>query len=397
MVELLEVSQKLIRKVPLDFRRYLYDQVSWGSRLIGIKGARGTGKTTMLLQYLKNQNLSTHEAAYFTLDDLYFTRNTLLDVAKSFYQEGGKILVLDEVHKYPEWAREIKNLYDRYDDLQIIFTGSSIIDITKKEVDLSRRAVIYELQGLSYREYLNFKYRMDLPAFLLNEILDPTFKADGVFPPDFKPLVWFKEYLRYGYYPFYHKEKETYHLKLRQLARQIVEYDMAELRGFDIRNAKKMLQLVYLIAQLVPFKPNISSLAEKTGIHRNSMLNYLHFLNEARLIDLLFSKTSGVALLQKPEKVYMENPNMMYAMAEDEPSTGTVREVFFNNQLKIRHLIQYSDKVDFLIDGKHHFEIGGKSKGKSQIKNLADAWVVKDDLEFPVGDRLPLWIFGFLY
>lgn len=397
MEELLEVSQRLIRKISLSFKRYLYDQVPWNSRLIGIKGSRGTGKTTLLLQYLKLKGLPAREAAYFTLDDLYFTRNTLLDTAKKFYQEGGKIIVLDEVHKYQNWAREIKNLYDRYEDLQIIFTGSSIIDISKKEADLSRRAVIYELQGMSYREYLNYIYGMNLSAISLQEIIHSSFDTANVFPSEFKPLARFKEYLRFGYYPFFQKEKDTYYLKLRQLVRQIVEYDMAELEGFDIRNAKKMLQLVYLMAQLVPFKPNISSLAEKTGIHRNSMQNYLHFLNEARLLDLLFSETRGVAILRKPEKVYMENTNMLYALAEEEPSVGTVREVFFNNQLKIRHKVHYSAHVDFLVDNKYHFEIGGKNKGASQLKDLKQAWIIKDDLEFPVGKSLPLWLFGFLY
>lgn len=397
MEELLDLSNRLINKVSLGFKRYLYTQINWHSRLIGVKGARGTGKTTLLLQKLKELGLPTRETAYFSLDEMYFTANSLLETAKTFYLQGGKILVLDEVHKYPTWAKEIKNLYDRYEDLQIIFTGSSIIDIAKQEGDLSRRALMYELKGMSYREYLHFQHQLDLPVVTLKQLIDPSFNPIAHFPKDFKPLTWFKDYLQFGYYPFYKNDVLNYHQLLRQLVRTIVEYDMAELKGFDIRHAKKMLQLLYVISQQVPFKPNINSLAQKTGIHRNSINNYLYFLQEARLLFLLHQNGFSTAILQKPEKIFAENTNLLYALSEATPSEGTIRETFFNNQLQVNHKVQHSPETDFIIDGLYSFEIGGKNKSGKQIVNLNKAWVVKADLEYPAGSALPLWIFGFLY
>jgi uncharacterized protein len=397
MEELLELSEKLIAEVSLKFKRSLFNKIHWQDRLIGLKGARGVGKTTLLLQWLKEQKLSRRQKAYFSLDELYFTTHTLLEVGKEFYQQGGKILVLDEVHKYPTWSKEIKNLYDRYKDLKIIFTGSSIIDIFKQEADLSRRALIYELPGLSYREFLEFAHNLKLPIIALDQILSPETDFRNFFTQDFKPLQYFREYLRYGYYPFYLEYKETFHQRIQQLIRIMVEYDMAEMKGFDIRHAKKMLQLLYIISQEVPYKPNINSLSNKTKIHRNTISNYLFFLQDARLIYLLFSSKAGIVGLQKPEKLYLQNTNLLYALSEQDPSIGTVREVFFCSQLQFDHSVSYSTAVDFVVDGKYNFEIGGKNKDSKQIKNLENAWVVKDDLEYPASLALPLWLFGFLY
>ncbi len=397
MEELLEISEKLTSGVSQRFKRYLYHSIAWNNRLIGIKGARGTGKTTLALQWLNQKQLPNNVAAYFSLDDIYFTSHSLLETVVSFYQKGGKISVLDEVHKYPNWAIEIKNLYDRYQDLQIIFTGSSIIDISRQEADLSRRALIYELAGLSYREYLEFQHNLSWPVLTLEEIISPRPKLRERFAADFKPLANFQHYLKYGYYPFFTDDAESYHQRLRQIVRIIVEYDMAEVRGFDIRNARKMLQLVYVIAQQVPFKPNIKRLAEKTQIHRNSMNNYLHFLHEARLINLLYPSGLSVSTLQKPEKIFLDNPNLLFALSETSPSRGTIREVFFNNQVSLQHVVNDSKSTDFIVEGQYHFEIGGKNKSKKQIKNLSNSWVVKDDIEYPVANTIPLWLFGFLY
>lgn len=396
MEELLEVSERLVSGATGSFKRSLYHNIHWNERLIGIKGARGVGKTTLLLQWLREQGLPTREAAYFSLDELYFTTHRLVDTARTFFQQGGKILVLDEVHKYPGWAREIKNIYDRYAELRVVFTGSSIIDISRQEADLSRRARMYELPGLSYREYLALYHQQILSVITLPEILT-TETLRTRFPEDFRPLAHFKDYLIRGYYPFYQEYQQSYQDRLRQLVRAIVEYDMAELKGFDIRHAKKMLQLLYVVAQEVPFKPNINSLANKTGLHRTTINNYLHFLHDARLIHLLFASGFGIATLQKPEKVYLHNTNLLYALSETPPEIGTVREVFFNNQLSARHRVGHSAQTDFEVDRRYHFEIGGRKKGRKQIEGLADAWVVKDDLEYPVGQSLPLWLFGFLY
>jgi len=396
MDDLLEISDQLIAGTNLTFTRYLYELIDWNERLIGIKGARGTGKTTLILQFLKSKQNEDYAIAYFSLDELFFLSNNLLDVVKSFRQSGGKIIALDEVHKYPNWSREIKNLYDRYPDLQIIFSGSSIVDISKEEGDLSRRATMHELHGLSYREYLKLNHNQNLPSLSLSKIIDSPTSLREYFPESFKPLEHFHEYLQKGYFPFSGSNKEMYYKKLRQLARTIVEYDMAEIRGFDIRNGKKILQLLYIIAQQVPFKPNISSLAEKTQIHRNSMANYLLYLQDARLIDLLYPGGKSVSTLQKPEKIFLNNTNYLYALSEKEPEKGTVRETFFQSLVKVNHTVSSDQGVDFLVNNEFHFEIGGKSKSRKQVVE-SKTWIVKDDFEYPAGKSIPLWVFGFLY
>ena len=394
---LLEQSEYLLSNTTLDFKRFLFNEIKWNNRLVGIKGARGTGKTTLSLQWLKQQDLPVTKAAYFSLDDLYFTNNSLKETVAQFYKLGGKILVLDEVHKYKNWSAEIKNIYDIYTGIKIIFTGSSIIDISRQQGDLSRRAIVYELPGLSYREFLSLKYNLQLPVISLNEILKDASTIKKQLPISFRPLEYFSEYLQTGYYPFMMEDKETVHQKINQLIRTIVEYDMAELKDFDIRNAKKILQLMYVIAQQVPFKPNLVALAEKTSIHRNSLNNYLHYLEQAKLISLLQPEGKSVASLQKPEKIYLNNTNLLYALAEKQVDKGNLRETFFLSQLNAVHKMAMPKKGDFIVDNKYTFEVGGKDKSKKQIEGIKNAWVVKDDLEFPVGNDLPLWMFGCLY
>jgi len=397
MDTILEQSEFILNNTPLHFKRFLFNRIKWNNRLIGIKGARGTGKTTLSLQWLKQQELPVNKAAYFSLDDLYFTNHSLKETVAQFYKQGGKILVLDEVHKYKNWSTEIKNIYDVFTDIKIIFTGSSIIDISKQEGDLSRRAVMYELPGLSYREFLSLKYNLQLPVFSLNEILKDASVVKKQLPDSFRPLEYFNEYLQTGYYPFMIQDKETVHQKLNQLIRTIVEYDMAELKDFDIRNAKKVLQLMYVIAQQVPFKPNLVTLAEKTSIHRNSLNNYLYYLEQAKLISLLQPAGKSTAILQKPEKIYLNNTNLLYALAEQQADKGNLRETFFLSQMNAVSKIAMPKQGDFFVDNKYTFEIGKKDKSKKQIKGVKNAWVVKDDLEYPIGEDLPLWMFGLLY
>jgi len=274
---------------------------------------------------------------YITLDDLYFTSNSIVDFATDFYQKGGKHLFLDEVHKYPEWAKSIKNLHDQYPDLQIVFTGSSIIDIAREEGDLSRRALMYQLWGLSFREYLDLADVAHFDKLSLDAILSDGREWRQLFPASFKPLVYFKNYLKYGYYPFSFQDIDSYLLRLQQLIRVIVEYDMASLRDFDIRNAKKMLQLLYILSENVPFKPNLSALAKKSLIHRNTVGNYLYFLEQAKLIRLLHPPGISVSLLQKPEKIYLDNTNLSYALSFSEPDIGNIRETFFASQVSQGH------------------------------------------------------------
>lgn len=390
-------SERQIRLASLDFKRYLYHEIDWNNRLIGIKGARGTGKTTLLLQWLKEQDLPSEKAVYFSLDDLYFTTNSLADTIDAFYKGGGKIIVLDEVHKYKEWSRVIKNTYDFYPDLKIIFTGSSIIDISKQEGDLSRRVVMYELHGLSYREYLALNKGLLLTKITFEEILTSSKNFISQLPTDFRPLASFKEYLEFGYYPFALENKDSFHQKINQLVRTIIEYDMSEIEGYDIRNAKKMLQLIVVISQQVPFKPNISALSQKTGIHRNTMLNYLYYLEQAKLINLLNVSGNSVSVLQKPDKIFLNNTSLLHALSHENTNIGTIRETFFLSQfLQHKKSITLPLIGDFKV-GDYIFEIGGKNKTKKQIEGLSNSFLVKDDIENAQQNQLPLWLFGMMY
>lgn len=397
MEHLYEYSDQQLSRIPHRFHRYLYDRIHWKSRLIGIKGARGTGKTTLLLQYLARQNKQAPEVVYLSLDDLYFTTHSLVDTISSVYKEGGLVIGLDEVHKYPGWAREVKIVYDRYPDLQLVFTGSSIIDMAKEEGDLSRRMVLYELYGLSYREYLHFAHNMPFKPIVLNELLGSSTQLRTLFPKEFRPLKFFRDYLQHGYYPFFIEETETFGVRLNQLLRMTIEYDLAELKNFDIRNAKKLLQLLSIIAESVPFKPNISKLAQKTGIHRNSLVNYLHHLEQARLISLLYPSGQSTATLQKPEKIALQNTNLSWVLSNFRPDAGNLRETFVLSQLSVDHQVFYPAIGDFLVDKNLLLEIGGKAKSKEQIRDFNNARLVVDDIEFPTAGRLPLWLFGFLY
>jgi uncharacterized protein len=394
---LFEQSERLITGTSLKFKRFLYDTIKWENRLIGIKGARGTGKTTLLLQWLKELDLPPEKAAYFSLDDLYFTNHSLKDTVAQFYKNGGEVLVLDEIHKYPNWSQELKNSYDFFPDLRIVFTGSSIIDISKQKGDLSRRALMYEMPGLSFREYLKIKEIIDIPVCTLADLLSNGTKLSRELPKSFKPLEHFKGYLNYGYYPFGLDNSLSVHQRINQLVRTIVEVDLLELKDFDNRNAQKLLQLIYILAQQVPFKPNLSSLAEKTGIHRNSLNNYLVYLERAKVISLVFSAGISTAVLQKPEKIFLNNTTLLNALAEQKPEMGSLRETFFLSQISILHKIQIPPKGDFLVDNKYVFEVGGKGKGRKQITGIENAWIVKDDIEFPVNGVIPLWMFGLIY
>jgi len=397
MITLLEQSERLVSSVSLDFKRYLFNVIPWNNRLIGIKGARGTGKTTLLLQWIKEQDLPTEKAAYFSLDDLYFTSHSLKETVSTFYKNGGQILVLDEVHKYKNWSQEIKNCYDFYPELKIVFTGSSIIDITKQEGDLSRRALLFELVGLSFREYLKMLHIVDLPILNLQELLFHSAEIKKKIPVGFRPNQHFSHYLHVGYYPFGLADTTSIHQRINQLIRTIVEIDLAELKDFDIRNAKKMLQLIYVIAQQVPFKPNISNLAIKTGIHRNSLNSYLYYLDQAKIISLVFQTGNSIAILQKPEKIVLNNTTLLYALSEEKALVGTLRETFFVSQLQTIHKVNVSKQADFLVDGTYTFEVGGKGKGQKQLEGLENAWIVKDDIELPMLNTIPLWMFGLLY
>lgn len=391
-------SNLIVQQQAMDIIRPLAKTIDWNNRLISILGARGTGKTTLMLQRIKAEYGLNKEALYITMDDIYFTNNSLSDFAQEFRQNGGKILFIDEVHKYPNWAKEIKNIYDFYKDLNIVFTGSSIIDISRQNIDLSRRAVQYELTGLSYREFLSFKGIVNLEAIPFKDLLNNHIEISHQLISNFKPLMYFNDYLKHGYYPFFTENLNTYHLRLEKVVRLIIEEDLQFIAGFNPHHSRKIYQLLYILATNVPFKPNISNLSEKTGISRNMIVEYLYYLNKAKLINSLSAAGKSISTLQKPDKIFLENSNLSFALSPNNTDKGSIREAFFMNQLKnAGHQINLPLKGDFFIDDKYTFEIGGKGKLAKQLAGITNSFIAIDDMEAGVGNKIPLWMFGLLY
>ena len=370
--------------------RFLHDQIAWDSRLVAILGARGVGKTTLLLQHIKLYDRED-ESLYVTADDFYFAKYRLFDMAYQFYNLGGKKLYIDEIHKYKDWSREVKNIYDQIPGLQVIYTGSSILDLEKGGADLSRRKVEYRLPGLSFREYLNISQGWQLPSYSLEEILAGKVE----FPyKEARPLKLFNDYLSTGYYPFF--QDTEYLLRLRSVINQMVESDIPIFADMTVASAVKLKKLLYVLAQSVPFKPNYTKLARDLDISRNVLPDYMSYLEKAGLVNLLREKAQGLKLLEKVEKIYLNNTNLAYALSEQVPDIGSVRETVFLSWMRVVCFVTSSAISDFEIDGRT-FEIGGKNKTRQQIKQAADGYVVKDDIEYAFRNMIPLWMFGFIY
>jgi len=389
MEALFEYSNRLIADVDSRFTRYLYDQINWDSRLIGLVGPRGVGKTTLVLQHIKN-NLDHAHTLYVTAEDFYFAKNRLLDAASDFVKLGGTHLIIDEIHKYPDWSTELKLIYDYHQDLQVVFTGSSVLDIKKGSADLSRRAVLYAMQGLSFREYLQLFHQIAIPTFTLDEIL--SHKVAN--PQLAHPLPLFFDYLKRGYYPF--ALEQDFNLKLMQVINQTLENDIPVYASMNVSTGRKLKQLMAIVAESVPFKPNMSKISEMLSISRNNIADYLLYMEEAGMVSQLRSETNGIRGLGKVDKVYLDNTNLVYGLAHENPNKGNLRETFFMNQLRVAYPIVSSVIADFTIDG-FDFEIGGKNKSNKQIKTVAKGFVVKDDIETGFLNTIPLWHFGLLY
>lgn len=394
MEHLIEISQAKVARTKLKWKRFLFDEIEWEWRLNGVIGARGTGKTTLLLQRLKeNQSKSI----YISLDEFHFTETRLYTTIDSFRKLGYKYFFLDKVHKYEGWAREIKNLHDTFNDIHITFTGSSILEVMKQEVDLSRRAVIYYLPELSFREYLILSGVLSSEKVTLETLLESHSEIVQSLPQDFRPLTHFQHYLKLGAYPFFLESSSLYHHKLLQVVKLIIESDLQFIQGYDPRNAKKIFQLLYNLAQNVPFKPNISKLSEKIGITRNTLIHYFHYLEKAALVHLLYQEGASISSLQKPEKILLRNPNLAYTISPNTINKGSLRESFFISQLSVSHQVALHNKADFVVDEHFVFEIGGKNKGQRQITDTENSFLVKDDIESGYLNNIPLWMFGLLY
>ena len=373
-------------------------EINWNSRLIGIKGARGIGKTTLLLQYIKlNLSHETENTLYVTLDNIWFSNHSLIDLVDYFVKRGGKNLFLDEVHKYPNWSQELKNIYDDFPSLKVVFTGSSLLEILNARADLSRRASVYDMQGLSFREYLSIETGIQLETHSLEALLKNHLQIAEAIGSKLKPLHYFENYLKTGYYPFYKEDPDWYFISLHEIINLMLEIELPQLRGVDLAYIHKIKQLLLIISESVPFVPNVSKLSEKIGINRTTLLLYLHYLEEIGLTLNLFKASGGMSKLQKPDKIFLENTNLMMALSPKFANVGNMRETFFANQLSNKHKISYAIQGDFLVDGIFIFEIGGKNKNTKQLKNLDNAFVAADNLEFGFNNTVPLWLFGFLY
>lgn len=387
---LINYMTEQLRHVPMDMKRYMYHKLPWDQRMVGLVGPRGIGKTTLFLQWIKEHDTGNGNILYVSADHAYFLENSILDLGNQFALEGGKIIFIDEIHKYPQWSQQLKNLYDGHPNMQIFFTGSSILDISKGNADLSRRALMFAMQGLSFREYLNLFHGYDLPALNIADIVQGKSNLLDIETP----MQHFGTYLTSGYYPL--PQDEYFAMRLQQIINQTMEIDIPQYAHLNASLGRKLRQLMAIIARSVPFKPSMTSISNALSISRNVVGDYLMMLDNAGMIALLAQDTTGVRGLGKTEKVYLDNTNIAFALSDNQPDKGNLRETFFNNQMRLNNNIKASQVADFNIDGIT-FEVGGKKKGKKQIVGLYNAFVVRDDIDQAFGNILPLWAFGMNY
>lgn len=379
----------LLNYTSLSFKMYKFKEIGAHKRMFGIVGPRGVGKTTMILQYIK-EHLNISETLYVSADNMYFSTHSLIGLADRFVKQNGRNLFIDEVHKYKNWSQELKQIYDTMPELTVGFTGSSVLDIYKGAADLSRRAPIYEMQGLSFREYLHLFHDIEASTYTLDDIL----KGEVRIPGTDHPLPLFNDYLRRGYYPF--GLDAAFEIELQQVINQTMETDIPTYAEMNVSTGKKLKQLLAIIAESVPFKPNASKLAEMIGISRNSLSDYLYYIERAGMIAQVKDTTGGIRGLGKTEKIYLDNTNIAYNLGRDNVNIGNIRETFFYNQMRVNNPVIASKVSDFEINGIT-FEIGGRKKGQKQIDGLEHAYIVKDDIEYGYGNVIPLWMFGLNY
>lgn len=389
MEQLFEYFKRKLHDTPTDLIRYKYEEIEWGGHAFGLVGPRGVGKSTMLLQHIKTQ-LEVKDTLYVSADHLYFTSHTLVELADRFYKMGGKHLFIDEIHKYDGWSTEVKQIFDSYSDLQLVISGSSILEITKGMADLSRRVPIYEMQGLSFREYLHLFHGIKMDVVKMEKLLQHEYDIPGVE----HPLPLFHDYLRRGYYPF--GSDAAYDIELMQVVVQTMESDIPLYLNTNVSVGRKLKQMLMVVAESVPFKPVMQKLADVTGINRNYIQDYLMYMERAGMIAQLRDAVGGIRGLGKIEKVYLDNTNLIYVLAPKRADIGNIRETFFMNQMRVIGDVMCSPVSDFLVDDMT-FEIGGRKKGQKQISEVSNGYVVKDDIETGYANVLPLWAFGLLY
>lgn len=388
-IQLTQFMQSQVAQVPMDFHRYLYDRINWQRRMFAIVGPRGIGKSTMFLQYIK-EHQNEEKMFYVSADHVYFAGNSLIDLADEFVREGGQHLFIDEIHKYPNWSRELKQIYDGHPDLHVAITGSSVLDITKGEADLSRRVLIHTLQGLSFREYLQLFHHIETPVRSLEQILQGQVSIEGVN----HPMSLFSDYLQRGYYPF--GDDPDFQALINQVVGQTMETDIPQYANMNPSTGYKLKKLLAIIAQSVPFKPVMDKLAGIVGTSRNLLPDYFLYMEKAGMIGQLRDTTGGIRGLGKVEKVYIDNPNLAFVLGNGNADVGNIRETFFFNQMRVNHDVLSSRISDFEIN-RVTFEIGGKNKRGQQIAEAETGYIVRDDIEYAAGNIVPLWSFGLNY
>lgn len=388
-ISLIEFMENQLKQTTSTFHRYIYNQLSWESRMFGLVGPRGVGKSTMILQYIK-ENRDKRKMLYIAADHLYFSSHTLMATVDEFVKEGGEQIFIDEIHKYDNWSKELKLIYDAHAALKVGFTGSSVLDIFKGVSDLSRRAPIFSMQGLSFREYLKLFHGIEAQVYSLDDIIGLKVKLDNVA----HPLPLFKDYLQRGYYPF--ANESDYEMRLRQVVNQTMEVDIPQYANMNASTGRKLKKLLAVIAESVPFKPVMDSLSTVVGVSRNVLPDYFMYMEQAGMISQLRDDTGGLRGLGKVEKVYLDNTNLAYTLGRESTDIGNIRETFFYNQMRVTTDIISSRISDFEIDGKT-FEVGGKKKKQKQIQTAAQGYVVKDDIETAYENIIPLWQFGLTY
>ena len=398
MEKLYEYYDNISRSIDDSFSRFLLDKIRWNQRMLAIKGPRGSGKTTLMIQYIKYRLKKPREQVlYVTADHYWFYSHNLVETADMFYKYGGRYLFIDEVHKYPNWSRELKNIYDGYPDLRVVFSSSSALHIYNGEADLSRRVITYELPGLSFREFLGLQRGIRFPRLAWDDLLKNPHDLVMEVNKKLRPLPAFREYLRYGYLPVITESSpEDIPLRLAQVINAVLESDLAMIENYSQAATFKIKKLLGVLAEIVPYKPNISDLARKLEVNRDSVYDWFSHLENARILNLLNTEGKGVSVLQKPDKVYFENTNLAYAL-RDNPDRGSLRETFLLNQLvNAGHTVKLPEKGDFLT-GETYIEAGGKNKTSRQVKEADNYLVAADDIEQGFGRKVPLWLFGFLY
>lgn len=374
------------------FKRYLYNKIDFASKMIGILGQRGVGKTTLIRQLAQNYDLPSSKMLYISADNIV---NSLTDIAKEFSAYGGKLLIIDEIHKADNFAHELKTIYD-FLDIKVIFSGSSALEIENSKVDLSRRVLFYELHSLSFREFLAIKFDMELPIYSLADILQNHQEIATKITKEFKPLEYFALYKEFGTYPFFTEGEKGYKLRLNEIINIILDSEVATIYNVDSDKINTIRKLLHLLCSGVPMELNIQNIAQSAGVSRNTLYSYLYYLKKANLIEIIGGNFANKKLLNKPDKIYLENINLYNILCSNQ-NIGSLRESFFVSQLKIDHAIKYAQKGDFVVDDLYVFEIGGKNKSFEQIKDMPESFVVADEIETGFKNKIPLWLFGFIY